>query len=200
MIKAFTLIELMVVMALISGMMAISIIGLSSLVKVDMKYDISKITGLLNETYSVSVIAGKTHRVVIDFVDNSFFVEEKSGDLENIVPDLGYEEEEEKKFLEEKNMLSSFVKLEGKLGEKTYLKKDLKFLGIWVEGMTQVKREQKGYIYFFPDGYTQLSFISISQKNDDEDSMSIILQPLTGMVSTQVAEPLIDELVNKKNE
>ena len=196
-IKAFTLIELMVVIALISGMMAISIIGLKSLIKVDIKEDVSKISGFLQETYSVTVIAGKTHRVVIDFLDNSFFVEEKLGDLENILPEIGYEEEID---IKEKNILPSFSKLEGKLGEKTFLKKNIKFLGLWVEGMKQVKREQKGYIYFFPDGYTQLSFISIALENNDEDSMSVILHPLTGMVSTQVGEPLIDELVNKKND
>ncbi len=195
-IKAFTLIELMVVVALVAGMMSVSIIGLRSIMGVDIKHEISRIAGLISETYSLAIISGKTHRIVFNLDTNSFFVEEKTGDSENIMPELGYEEESK---LDEKlkKFRPAFTKVSGLLGETNKLKSGAKFAGLWVEKMPEIVRANQAYIYFFSDGYSQLALVSISEENNESNSISLILQPLTGTVSIQMGEPQTSELSNE---
>lgn len=206
----FSLLELMVVVVLLGGLIAIVIPSIRSLSSLDLKNEITRIAGLSSEVYALSAISGKTHRIVFDLDTQKYWVEEKVGDAGEIRPELGYEEL--MKVQIEKNasaketeaanrFLPSFKEVEGRLGEKYTLSGDMIIHGAWTEQMTEVARTGQVSIYFFSGGYTQSAFVSLSIKGEEEESsIYMALSPLTGAVEINRGEPTISDLLSSEGE
>jgi prepilin-type N-terminal cleavage/methylation domain-containing protein len=199
--QGFTLLELMVVVAIIAGIIAIALPSIKSLSGLDVKREIVKIAGLCSEVYNLSSISGRTHRIVFDMDQGQYWVEEKEGDIKEINPDLGYEDL--MKAARERNEKSPVDKYLPKYKllkdiEKSKLPSDLIFYGIWTEDMKEKARSGTVYVYFFR-GYTQLAFISVALKGDEEkSSMYLSLNPLTGEKVINMHEPDINELLKEE--
>jgi general secretion pathway protein H len=205
----FSLLELMIVMVLASGLMLMVGPALSSLTGMDQKKEITKIAGLMNEVYARAALSGQTHRIVFDFASQSYSVEVKDESSSVPGPSLGYEElmkeyQERKKGdkdLEgEKRFLPQFKAAEGELGEKIKIASGFALFGAWTESMKEVAREGQVSIYFFPGGYTQASFVSIIKANDPDSAMYVALNPLTGAVEINYGEPQTTELLDSGSE
>lgn len=206
-ISGFSLLELMVVVVLIGGLILIAIPSLRALTSLDIKKEITKIAGLASEVYDRAAIMGKTHRIVFDMDEQKYWVEEKEGEIGDINPELGYEElmkEQIKKNLlkdEKDKFMPSFKAAEGSLGEKQDLPANVVIHGVWTEQMSEVARKGQASIYFFSDGYTQSSFVSLALKGEDvENAFYLSLSPLTGKAFINVGEPEISDLTGKESE
>lgn len=203
-LRAFSLIELMVVIALIGGIIAIAIPTLGVIFGADVKEELNKIIGLMNEVYDRAAILGKTHRIVFDISNNQYWVEEKSLEAGEFAPELGYDEDfgEDKKglFEEEKALRPQFEKVKGEWADKFKLKSSVSIYGVWVEGIKEALREGFCVIYFFPGGYTQSAFVSLSKKDEDKPEIYLALTPLTGEITTGPGEPKIDDLIENISE
>jgi len=203
--RGFSLLELMVVVVLLAGLMAIIIPAISSIAGADIKNEATRIAGLCNEIYARAAISGITHRINIDLDNQSYWVEIKEGSAGEIAPEMGYEElmnslvakgkkEAEKSF--EYQYVPQYKELPGPLGEKNTLGKNIVFHGAWTEQMPEIARTGIVSIYFFSGGYTQASFVSLAQKGDEEDtSIYVSLSPLTGAVSINLGEPDTKDLL-----
>jgi prepilin-type N-terminal cleavage/methylation domain-containing protein len=206
----FSLLELMVVVVLLGGLMALVTPAIQALVGLDLKGEITKIGGLSNEVYSLAAISGKNHRIVFDIENNQYWVEEQVGDAGEIKPDLSYEELMEqriKKGLDRKEdeaanaFLPSFKEVEGPLGEKTTLPKDIVLFGVWAEGMKEVSRVGQVFIRFYTGGYAQASFVSLAIKGDEDNTaMYVSLDPLTAQITIKQGEPDIKDLRPEESE
>lgn len=205
----FSLLELMVVVVLVAGLVAIAIPSLRSLTGANIKNEITKLAGLTSEVYARAAISGITHRINFDLDKQSYWVEEKVGDIGNISPELGYEDimKERQKQLSEKNkddaqrFIPEWKALSDDLGEKFILDQNLVFHGAWTEQMSEVARTGIVSIYFFTGGYTQSAFVSISKEGEEEESsLYLSLSPLTGAVEIDVGEPEINSLLDKEKE
>lgn len=205
----FSLLELMVVVVLIAGLIAIAIPSLRLLTGADIKNEITKLAGLCSEVYSRAAISGLTHRIIFDLDQQSYWVEEKVADVGAISPDLGYEDlmKERQKQAGEKSkddpqhFIPEWKALSDDLGEKFVLDQNLVFHGAWTEQMSEVARTGTVAIYFFTDGYTQSAFVSISKKGEEEESsLYLALSPLTGAVEIDAGEPEITSLLDKEKE
>lgn len=207
--RGFSLLELMVVVVLLGGLIAIAIPSLRAITALDLKNEIMKIAGLSSEVYALAAISGKTHRIVFDFDNRNYWVEIKSGELGEVRPELGYEEimrsrltkKDDEKDDPIAQFLPQFETVEGPLGEKQTLPEEVVFRGGWTEQMTEISRSGQTSIYYFPGGFAQASFISLATRGDEEDStMYLSLSPLTGAIKIDLGEPNIDELVSAENE
>jgi prepilin-type N-terminal cleavage/methylation domain-containing protein len=206
----FTMLELMVVVVLIAGLMAIVIPALSSIAGADVKNEVTRMIGLTQEVYARAAISGITHRINIDLDNQNYWVEVKEGEAGTIAPEMGYEElmnvlitkskkEAENAF--EYQYVPHYKEVSGPLGEKSTLEKNIVFHGAWTEQMPEVARTGIVSIYFFSGGYTQASFVSLAQKGDQEDtSIYVALSPLTGAASTNQGEPNIKDLLEGEGE
>ncbi len=206
--RGFSLLELMVVIVLLGILMVIAIPSIRSLSGTNLKNEVIRISGLMSETYARAAISGLTHRINFDLENQNYWVEEKVGNAGTVSPDLGYEElmrervkmvtsEEEKDKLSE--FLPKFQAVPGILGEKHTLDSSLVIYGAWTEHMEEVARSGIISIYFFSGGYTQVAFISLAKKDQEEDSaMYLALSPLTGNVEINFGEPEINDLLDNE--
>lgn len=204
--SGFSLLELLVVIALMAGLIAIAIPTVGVLTGTKMKSELNRLVGMASELYDRAAIVGKTHRLVIDFTNNSFWGEEL--EQEGISsPVLGYEDDFGK--LEADNAVEQdldldfvpkFKPIEGLLGEKIKLDSSIKFYGLWTENLNEVLREGRSGIYFFPGGYAQSAFVSLSEQKEDDPSLYFSISPLTGEISTGQGEPEKEDLLEKNVE
>jgi prepilin-type N-terminal cleavage/methylation domain-containing protein len=199
----FSLLELMVVIVLIGGLIAIIVPSIQSLSGLEIKNEITKIAGLSSEVYALAAISGKTHRIIFDLDNQKYWVEEKVAEAGEIKPDLGYEDlmrvQIKKNTAKEATGVNRFIpsykQVEGSLGEKYELARNLVFHGVWTEEMNEIARAGHLAIYFFSGGYTQLAFVSLAIKGEEEESsIYMALSPLTGAVKIDYGEPNINEL------
>jgi|GEM_PF-1785079 len=200
----FSLLELMVVVVLIGVLSVIAIPTIRSLSGLDLKNQITKIAGLASEVYDLAAMSGKTHRIVFDLDNGSYWVEEKEGDAGELKPELGYEDIINARLLHEKQedtdkvdeFVPQFKPVSGPLGEKFELPKDMAIYGAWTDQMTDVARSGLVSFYFFSGGYTQTCFVSLAVKGDEEKTaIYMALSPLTGAVSINLGEPDTKDLL-----
>ncbi len=204
----FSLLELMVVIVLIGFMIGIAVLSLRNLSGLDLKNEITRIAGLSSEVYDLAAISGKTHRVVFDLENSSYWVEEKVGDAGEIKPELGYDDLIKARLLEQKEdvgsgneFLPEFKIVSGPLGEKYELPKDVAIYGAWTEHMAEVARTGLVSIYFFSGGYTEVAFVSLAIKgNEEKSAIYLSLSPLTGAVKIELGEPDINTLMAPEGE
>lgn len=198
-LRGFTLLELIVVVVLIAVMVAVLVPSLQTVGTANTRKNVTRVAGLISEVYDRAALSGKTQRIIFDMDAKTFWVEEKGGELGEIVPELGYEtpvvkKEEDKEEKEKRRFEPVFKKVEGELGEDTKLENGGVFCGIWTEDMPEVKREGSVALYFFPGGYTQKSFVCVSKEDDPESAISVTVSPLTGELSINVGEPALEDL------
>lgn len=202
--RGFSLLELLIVVLLVAGMMAIAITGLRTLTGAKIKEEVMRIAGLASEVYAKAAISGVTHRINFDFDNNTYWVEAREAEAGFIAPDLGYddlivslrarqskgEKDKRQKFVPQYKPVTGF------LGEKYTMPKDVILYGAWTEQMENVSRTGIVSIYFFSGGYTQTSFVSLAQKGDEQDSaMYVAFSPLTAAVSINYGEPSTTSLM-----
>lgn len=60
---------------------------------------------------------------------------------------------------------------------------DVRLLSLWTEGMDKPLDAGEGYIYFFPNGYTQDAILHLQTNDDYKLVISLRLAPLTGKVT-----------------
>lgn len=205
-IRGFTLLELMVVLILIAALTMVAIPTIRALTDVNLKSEITKLSGLSMETYGRASISGKTHRVVFDLDNNKYWVEEKTDGVFEISPELGYDEQlknlqaQRKKDREEGDELEfmpEFKPIDGPLGKEVVLEKNILIYGAWTEQMDNIARSGRVYIYYFSGGFTQVSFVSLAIKgSEDRSIMYLSLSPLTGAVTIDYNEPDTSELLD----
>lgn len=206
-LAGFTLLELMVVVTLVAGLMAVAIPTIRSLGGLDLKNEVVKIAGLSSEVYALAAISGKTHRIVFDMDNQQYWVEEKVGDAGEIQPELGYEDLFKSKTgkKDENNpgdkFAPSFKEAEGYKDTKFSLHKNLAIRGVWTEDMSEVARSGKAAVYFFSGGYTQACFVSVAIIGEEQDSsMYVALNPLTAMATIEMGEPDTKSLLSPEGE
>ncbi len=208
--RGFSLLELMVVIVLIGGMLALIVPTIRSVMGLDLQKEITKMAALATEVYALAAISGKTHRIVYDLDNNQYWVEEKVGDAGEIKPELGYEDlmksriehnSDKKEDDAAKAFLPTFKEVSGDLKGKFELPKGAVIYGVWTEGMTAVARSGQVAIYFFAGGYSQASFVSLASKGEEEETaIYFSLNPLTAAITINLGEPDTAELVGVHND
>lgn len=208
-LRGFSLLELMVVLVLMGGLVALVVPSIRAVVGLDLRAEITKMAGLASEVYALAAISGKTHRIVFDLDENRYFVQESVADAGEIRPELGYEDlmkdhlekSKSKESDSAKAYLPTFKEVTGHLADKIDMPKDALIYGAWTEGMTEVARSGQVSIYFFSGGYTQTSFVSIALRSDEEDSaLYFSLNPLTAAITINQGEPETNDLLSAESE
>jgi len=202
-VLGFSLLELMVVVVLLAGLMAIVIPAISSLASADVKKEVNRLAALCWQVYSNAAMSGIPHRINIDLDNQSYWAEIAEGEAGSIGPVGGYEDlmkalvakgKKEAEKSVEHDYVPQFKEIpDPLLGEKHSLDKNIVFYGAWTAPMQEVARTGIISLYFNANAETPASFVSLAQKGDEADTaMYIAPNPLTGAINTGLGEPEIN--------
>lgn len=191
----FTLIELMVTMAIVGVIFALSLTGLRSAFNVNLKSTAGKMASTLRYLSNKAVTDHMYFRMAYDISGNSYqieestdpfviSIEEEESEFKEAAEDkeeeegLSLTEDEEKK---KQKGTAGFAASESSLLKSVKLPSGVLFKDVTVSYLLGKKAEGKVYTYFFPDGYATPTLINL--KNDDDDEhYALELFPLSGRV------------------
>ena len=188
--KAFTLIEIMITMAIVAALVTM-VASRFNAGKSEIKEHLTQLMVLSKKSFQYAQITNETYRIVFDLnsedeegrqKQHSYWVEKATGT--QLLPSENQEEQEE---LDEEGKPKSAFQLAPRVLKKPKsLPEGYYFAAIDYGGREEIT-EGKAYLYFFPQGFTEESLVRIEHR-EETYGYSILINPLTG----------IADLINKK--
>lgn len=192
--RGFTLIELIVVVAILGMLYAVVMPKFSDVTGLKLKATARRVAGMIKYTYDDAIAKNKKMRLAFDFKgeNDSIWVEEwvelspmdvlkKDSDEEIDLDELTISEQEQL----EKAPRGEYQPTESKLVSKLTLPDYVKIKGIYImrdERMidrdSEVEEGPSASIVFFPSGFTEDAVVYVADKK--ERVYSIKINPVTG--------------------
>ena len=161
----FTLIEMMVVLMLIAIVAAVVVPRMGALEGANLKSSARNVAGAVRITYATAIVNKKPYRICFDLEDQTFSVEEKSGD----------------EYVKAKDSLLG----SRALPENIYFKK--------IEVMDRTCEDWcKEYLYFSPGGYVEEAAIYLTTE-DGGRNISVFTKPMIGRAEIVLGEVAREE-------
>jgi general secretion pathway protein H len=182
--KGMTLIEIMIVVAIIGGMMALGTSVLFPGDEAKLREQSIKLAATIKFVYNEAAIKNKYYRLAFDLDGKSYSVESSSDPFL-----VGIEQEATTKQKSSSaaskvpeaspNASPSFTEETDFMVRSTQLPSGIKFKDILVAHMRDRQDKGKAYAYFFPNGWVERMVINLSD-DDDQNFYSLEINPLTG--------------------
>jgi general secretion pathway protein H len=206
--RGFSLIEIMVVIAIMGLLIGASVYGFRSIAKSELRASSAKLAGAIRYCFDRSVTTGAYFRIVLDLDGNKYWAE-RSDDRTYLIagkensPGKGqaFDEvaEEKKRDEEEAKMQEMATSVGGQMmtldpppkpkRAKFQTFKDTtlpqvklsraQFFDVFTPRQREPYLKGRAYLYFFPDGHTERAIVRI---HDGDDFYSLVVHPLTGRV------------------
>ena len=184
--EAFTLIEVLAVIAIIATMMGLAVSLFGGSYHIQSKKEAGWLIGSIKFAYNEAATKGLYTRIAFDLDKGSYWLESSPEPyLLRTEADLKEEEEKVKK---SENSLSDttttpvakpgFTPTDQDTFKKRILDKSVKIKDIFVTHQDKPLTEGMAYLYFFPRGLTELALIHLSD-TEDKNFYSILVQPVT---------------------
>lgn len=223
-----TLIEVLIVMALIALILSAVVIGSGQMATSRLHHSSAMISGAVRVAFSRATSTSKTVRLVMDFTDNAIWLEQ--GDQPHVVQSkdtsgtggASAATVQEKAALEESGRIlkgptaprTSFTEIDamglvasdpGK-GHKS-LERGIRFRLVQTGHDFEPRKDGRAYLYFWPGGQTERAVIQLkaSEGDDEARTVSLIVSPLTGKVTVKdgpvdLPQPEDDKAASERDE
>ena len=206
--RGFTLIEMLVVLVIIAVVTAAVVTGISSIRGASTSTEASKLTVAVRYLYNLSVISGKTHRLVLDLDSRSYWGEEEvSNDPCEafLLPGDGAEatQKSSKSAKSAKSGKSgkpsqaaegaapnqgNFKPAESALVRKYELDRGTELADVMTSHQPNPTDKGQAYIYFFPNGSTENALIHLIDRGGEaDDAMTVEVKSLQGSATVHKA-------------
>ncbi len=212
--RGFTLIEVMIAMALVVMMFAAAVMGLRSYAKSDLRAAATHLAGTIRYLFDRASTTGRVHRLVLDFETGRYWAEasedsfvfpagKETADTRKIAAEEAAKEEEAEREEAEKESFFGASQIPARYLPKPFiptrakfkafrepavrpitLKSDVHLVDIYTPRLLKPLSTGRGYLYFFPMGMTEAAVIHLSGK-DGHSFYSLVVHPLTGRVSVK---------------
>jgi general secretion pathway protein H len=206
--RAMTLIEVLIVMALIAIIMGAMVVGSGQLSSSRLRHSSTMLTGAIRVGFSRATATSKTVRLVMDFGENAIWLEE--GDQPHLVQSKDVTGTggaspatvAEQQALDESSRIlkgppipkATFREIDamgvaasepGK-GHKA-LDRGIELRSVQSQHDDTPRTEGRAYLYFWPGGMTERSAIQLRVGKSEEASstVTLVVQPLTGRVTVK---------------
>jgi prepilin-type N-terminal cleavage/methylation domain-containing protein len=214
--RGFTLIEVGIALLLLGLMIAIAVPSLNAVSGARLKESTNLIGGAIRDTYSRTALLGRSTRLVMDMDQQAWWIEESDGvarvkavkiqaDRDGKVKVDAKDErlediDEGTTDLKEQAKVSlltgpGFKAVEGEFGAPQKLPPDVRFKNVWVEHLEDKAIHGVVALYFFPGGFAEEALITLTDDDLGENTMTLVVQPLTGEVFVEREEPRIPSSV-----
>jgi prepilin-type N-terminal cleavage/methylation domain-containing protein len=196
--RAFTLVEIMVVVALIVLIMGIAIPSILNVGRISSNAAIRGIATTLKETYNSTMVKGRVHRVVWDLENSEYWVEE--GPATILLDTDESREKEKRRFFgfatDERKPKSKFSQDETITRKKVSLPTGIKFEDVRNESARDPIKSGVAYTHFFPHGVAEQTVIHI--KDTQDRSTSLIVSSLMGKTILKEGHITLEEAFGQK--
>lgn len=203
--NGFTLLEIVVSIAVVSLILGVVISRMDTMLEWDMKKASNKLASTMRYLYNKAASEGLYIRLVLDIDENVYWVEatadpfvitageeearpsaqESEASEEGVAEGSeveGFEEEGESYGLKPREPI--FTPVESHLLKPTKLPGSVFFKDVYVEHQRMGVDSGKESIYFFPNGYVEHAVINL--RNDDDDvNYSLETNPVSGRVNIE---------------
>jgi len=184
--RGFTLIELMVVIAVAAVISAAALPALRGVSGANAKQSAGEVAGSLRYLFDTAALRHTTCRLAIDFENRTFWPEcapravtlaqqdapsRVSRELEERFPD---ERDPDRRRLMAQTRFGAF---DDRLAPRRTLPGSTTFGPVRIEGRSQAIEEGVAYVHFFPGGQAQRAFIPVV---DGDLVFTVVLEPFTG--------------------
>jgi general secretion pathway protein H len=211
----FTLIEVMIAMALVALMVIAGVMGVRSLAKSDLRATATRMAGAMRYLFDRASTTGRIHRLVLDFDTGKYWAEvtddafvfgagKETEETRRLEAEKVAKEEEAQRIAAERDAFfgtqipsryipkpfipkrAKFDVFRGTAMKPVALKSNVTLADVYTPRLLTPLAEGKGYVYFFPLGMTEAAVIHLSDKKR-ETFYTLIVHPLTGRVSVKNA-------------
>ncbi len=221
----FTLIELLLVLAIVALLAGLSIRGLRSLARSDLRASVSHLSGAIRYLFDHASTTGKCHRLVIDLDQGKYWAE--ISDDQFYLPRDPETESSQKKLAELEAKLDEKEASQKELAEaagdidmskvlpmdfrpkrarfaafkestlKPVRMKNTTIMDVFTPRVADPVTKGRAYIYFFPLGQTEPAIVHLSDPSG-ETIYSLVVHPVTGRVRivNSYVEPPLDVQVD----
>jgi general secretion pathway protein H len=191
--RGFTLIEVMIVIAIIAGLIAV---GAPRLLKKDtnIKTVARQLTVLVKEIRNQAKLFNSTYRLVIRMEQGqeSWWVEKASGPTLIDTEKLKEDYEGKGKKSDDKDAPPPLFQIDKRLSKKEKtLPSNLHFKQVETINMSQPVTSGLAYIHFFPEGLLEASAIQIT---DNKNTWTLVFNPLTGQADIVEKETSLKDI------
>lgn len=207
-----TLVEMLVVLAIVAGLLVGSISMINILTASDVRDQAMRITSVIKYSWTHAALNNAQYRLVMDLETGEYFTEVTESPVIAQTPDLDTDEgmlPEEARELENERSVHddpfedgesdpfgvhrpvTYQRVQEGLLEIEPLDNGVRFHKVITQHQSQPFRSGKAAISFFPDGFQEPAVIVLSDE-DEEDFYSLVTEPLTGRVFIYDRE--LDEL------
>ena len=176
----FTLVELLVVIALIGLIGTFALPSVNNFFKLSMNSSTREMASIVKETYNSTAMSGKVHRLAFDFKAGEFWVESGPNTLLLDTVESKEKEDRRKKFSRpgEEPKDTGFSLDKSVTRNKIALPRGVSFEDILTEQSPIPITEGMAYVHFFPHGLTEKSVIHLQDTSDHH--VTLVISPLIG--------------------
>jgi prepilin-type N-terminal cleavage/methylation domain-containing protein len=175
----FTLIELMIVVAIIAMVSAMAIPSITSYFQVSLTSAARELAGTIKETYNTTVITGQVHRMVYDLKTSEYWVETGPNTVLLDTKESREREARKKRLASnEKAPASPFQMDKTVTRKKLSLPSGVTFEDVLTQQSTEPITEGTAYSHFFPHGLIEQTIIHIQDKS--KHHVSLVIAPIIG--------------------
>lgn len=191
--RGMTLLELIVVMAILVAVIGVSIAGVSRLKSVRLRSETNRMAAAIRHTYNRAAAHGLYMRMVFDLDDESYWVEaadrpvfiskrkrEEGEELHEKLPDpVPADEEEDPEIARARKRRAKYQ--EDGVIERIKFDNGIEIDGVLTSGQEDVFQSGRAYVHFFPQGFVEPALIYTT---DGEGTYyTLRVNPLTGKVA-----------------
>jgi general secretion pathway protein H len=207
-VRAFTLVEILVVITIVALMMGASVYSFRAVTKSELRGSASKLAGAIRYCFDRSVTTGAYFRIVLDLDGNKYWAERSSerfylssgkekapgrGQAFDVDADEARKAEDDKKVDDQLKALggvaatldppprpkrAKFQTFKDATLPQVKLKK-ARLIDVLTPRQPEAYSKGRAYLYFFPDGHTENAVVRLS---DGDAWYSLVVHPLTGRV------------------
>lgn len=223
--NGFTLLEILIVLAIVGLMTGMSVRGFRSVAKSDLRANTSRLSGAVRYLFDRASTTGKYHRLVIDVDEGRYWAEvsddrfyiPREPETEATVKKLA---ELEAKLEEKEKAAADLAAAAGdvdmsKIKAQDFRPKRVRFgaftettlkpvkmknttvMDVYTPRLADPVTKGRAYVYFFPLGQTEPAIIHLSDPKE-ETMYSLVVHPITGRVRiyNEYVKPRFDDQVD----